>query len=109
MAKVTKKGKQIHIKFETPQESAKFLRTAGFTHIPEAVDQRDEQRIAEAKQICIDVGYASVVLLQRQMRIGYMTAGHIIDQLIAEGFCTSEFETGTGRHQLIEQKAGDHV
>jgi S-DNA-T family DNA segregation ATPase FtsK/SpoIIIE len=45
----------------------------------------DGERLIEAARLCIRSGYGSVSLLQRKMRIGYVTAARLIDELEARG------------------------
>jgi DNA segregation ATPase FtsK/SpoIIIE-like protein len=49
-----------------------------------------EKFIPEAKEVSLKVGYVSASWLQRQMPIGYTTAAHIVDILVAEGFCVRD-------------------
>jgi S-DNA-T family DNA segregation ATPase FtsK/SpoIIIE len=41
----------------------------------------DGERLIEAARLCVRSGYGSVSLLQRKMRIGYVTAARLIDEL----------------------------
>ncbi len=45
----------------------------------------DSERFTEAARIVVRAGYGSVSLLQRKMRIGYVTAARLVDQLEARG------------------------
>ncbi len=45
----------------------------------------DDARLADAARIVVRAGYGSVSLLQRKMRIGYVTAARLIDELEARG------------------------
>ncbi len=45
----------------------------------------DGERLREAARLCVRSGYGSVSLLQRKMRIGYVTAARLIDELEARG------------------------
>lgn len=45
----------------------------------------DGERLVEAARLCVRSGYGSVSLLQRKMRIGYVTAARLIDELEARG------------------------
>lgn len=54
----------------------------------------------EAKEIAREIGYASVSVIQRKMRIGFTRAARLIDMMVDEGFC--EKEPGvTGRRNII--------
>jgi len=51
-----------------------------------SVDGGEEDgRLADAARIVVRAGYGSVSLLQRKMRIGYVTAARLIDQLEERG------------------------
>ncbi len=45
----------------------------------------DGERLIEAARLCVRTGSGSVSLLQRKMRIGYVTAARLIDELEARG------------------------
>jgi S-DNA-T family DNA segregation ATPase FtsK/SpoIIIE len=45
----------------------------------------DSERFTEAARIVVRAGYGSVSLLQRKMRIGYVTAARLVDELEARG------------------------
>jgi S-DNA-T family DNA segregation ATPase FtsK/SpoIIIE len=45
----------------------------------------DGERLTDAARIVVRTGYGSVSLLQRKMRIGYVTAARLIDQLEERG------------------------
>lgn len=45
----------------------------------------DGERLIEAARLVVRTGYGSVSLLQRKMRIGYVTAARLIDELEARG------------------------
>jgi S-DNA-T family DNA segregation ATPase FtsK/SpoIIIE len=45
----------------------------------------DSERFTEAARIVVRAGYGSVSLLQRKMRIGYVTAARLVDQLEERG------------------------
>jgi S-DNA-T family DNA segregation ATPase FtsK/SpoIIIE len=48
-------------------------------------ESADGERLIEAARLCVRSGYGSVSLLQRKMRIGYVTAARLIDELEARG------------------------
>jgi S-DNA-T family DNA segregation ATPase FtsK/SpoIIIE len=50
-----------------------------------AADHADGERLIEAARLVVRSGYGSVSLLQRKMRIGYVTAARLIDELEARG------------------------
>ncbi len=45
----------------------------------------DDALLADAARIVVRIGYASVSLLQRKMRIGYVRAARLVDQMEARG------------------------
>ncbi len=49
-----------------------------------------KERLELAREVSRKVGYTGVSWLQRQMRIGYMTASYLLDALVEEGFCVRE-------------------
>ncbi|MDR7532349.1 MAG: DNA translocase FtsK [Armatimonadota bacterium] len=61
------------------QQLVAAQRTAG------AEDGIDGERLIEAARLVVRTGYGSVSLLQRKMRIGYVTAARLIDELEARG------------------------
>ncbi|MDR7548445.1 MAG: DNA translocase FtsK [Armatimonadota bacterium] len=48
-------------------------------------EAEDSERLIEAARLVVRSGYGSVSLLQRKMRIGYVTAARLIDELEARG------------------------
>ncbi len=50
-----------------------------------ADDSGDGERLFEAARLVVRTGYGSVSLLQRKMRIGYVTAARLIDELESRG------------------------
>jgi S-DNA-T family DNA segregation ATPase FtsK/SpoIIIE len=50
-----------------------------------AEEHADGERLIEAARLVVRSGYGSVSLLQRKMRIGYVTAARLIDELEARG------------------------
>ncbi|MGQ0570425.1 MAG: DNA translocase FtsK [Armatimonadota bacterium] len=48
-------------------------------------ESTDGERLIEAARLIVRSGYGSVSLLQRKMRIGYVTAARLIDELEARG------------------------
>ena len=76
------------------QEKIILLNQTAQCNCPYLIDGRHDTKcpsfISEAKEVSRKVGYVSVSWLQRQMRIGYMTASSIVDTLVAEGFCIRE-------------------
>lgn len=69
-----------------------------------------KERLEQAREVSRKVGYTGVSWLQRQMRVGYMTASYLLDALVEEGFCVRE----EGSHvykvraqQSVHTDAGD--
>ncbi len=59
----------------------------------------------QAKDASIKQGYVSVSYLQRAMRIGYTRAASLVDQLIAERFCKSDYaKDGTPHYDIINME-----
>jgi S-DNA-T family DNA segregation ATPase FtsK/SpoIIIE len=54
-------------------------------HAAPAGEHTDGERLIEAARLVVRSGYGSVSLLQRKMRIGYVTAARLIDELEARG------------------------
>jgi S-DNA-T family DNA segregation ATPase FtsK/SpoIIIE len=50
-----------------------------------AEEHADGERLVEAARLVVRSGYGSVSLLQRKMRVGYVTAARLIDELEARG------------------------
>jgi S-DNA-T family DNA segregation ATPase FtsK/SpoIIIE len=50
-----------------------------------AAEHADGERLIEAARLIVRSGYGSVSLLQRKMKIGYVTAARLIDELEARG------------------------
>ncbi|MDQ7841616.1 MAG: DNA translocase FtsK [bacterium] len=48
-------------------------------------ESADGERLLEAARLIVRTGYGSVSLLQRKMRIGYVTAARLVDELEARG------------------------
>jgi DNA segregation ATPase FtsK/SpoIIIE, S-DNA-T family len=61
-------------------EYAEDLVRAGDDTAPEA-DEGDDSLLADAARLVVRAGYGSVSLLQRKMRIGYVRAARLVDQL----------------------------
>lgn len=69
-----------------------------------------KERLELAREVSRKVGYTGVSWLQRQMRVGYITASYLLDALVEEGFCVRE----EGSHvykvraqQSVHADAGD--
>jgi S-DNA-T family DNA segregation ATPase FtsK/SpoIIIE len=68
----------------------------------ELVNEYDA-KLPEAVDIVIDMGQASISMLQRRMRIGYARAGRIIDEMAQRGI-VSEADGAKPRAVLITRE-----
>ena len=62
-----------------------------------------DPRLPEAVDIVIDMGQASISMLQRRMRIGYAKAGRLIDEMAQHGI-VSEADGAKPRQVLITRE-----
>ena len=62
-----------------------------------------DPRLPEAVDIVIDMGQASISILQRRMRIGYAKAGRLIDEMAQRGI-VSEADGAKPRQVLITKE-----
>ena len=62
-----------------------------------------DSRLAEAVEIVVDMGQASVSMLQRRMRVGYARAGRLIDEMEKRGI-VSEADGAKPRTVLINRE-----
>ena len=62
-----------------------------------------DPRLPEAIDIVIDMGQASISMLQRRMRIGYAKAGRLIDEMAQRGI-VSEADGAKPRAVLITRE-----
>ena len=62
-----------------------------------------KERLEQAREVSRKVGYTGVSWLQRQMRVGYMTASYLLDALVEEGFCVRE--EGSHVYKVAPNKA----
>ena len=62
-----------------------------------------DPKLAEAVDIVIDMGQASISMLQRRMRIGYARAGRLIDEMAQRGI-VSEADGAKPRTVLITRE-----
>ena len=69
----------------------------------EAVQNDCDSRLKEAVDIVVDIGQASVSMLQRRMRIGYARAGRLIDEMEKRGI-VSEADGAKPRTVLINRE-----
>jgi S-DNA-T family DNA segregation ATPase FtsK/SpoIIIE len=52
---------------------------------PEEGEDGEDELLGQAARIVVQTGYGSVSLLQRKMKVGYVRAARIVDQLEARG------------------------
>ena len=69
----------------------------------EDVEQEYDPRLVEAVGIVVEVGQASVSMLQRRMRVGYARAGRLIDEMERRGV-VSEADGAKPRSVLITRE-----
>ena len=71
-------------------------------------DPDSDDLLAEAAQLVIETGSASVSMLQRRLRVGYTRAGRLIDMLERRGI-VGPWEGSKPRQILIEADEVEHV
>ena len=69
----------------------------------EEVEQEYDPKLAEAVEIVVEAGQASVSMLQRRMRVGYARAGRLIDEMERRGV-VSEADGAKPRSVLITRE-----
>ena len=69
----------------------------------EEAEDTCDSRLAEAVEIVVDMGQASVSMLQRRMRVGYARAGRLIDEMEKRGI-VSEADGAKPRTVLIDRE-----
>ena len=69
----------------------------------EDVEQEYDPKLAEAVEIVVEAGQASVSMLQRRMRVGYARAGRLIDEMEKRGV-VSEADGAKPRSVLINRE-----
>ena len=69
----------------------------------EEAENECDSRLAEAVEIVVDMGQASVSMLQRRMRVGYARAGRLIDEMEKRGI-VSEADGAKPRTVLINRE-----
>jgi S-DNA-T family DNA segregation ATPase FtsK/SpoIIIE len=71
-------------------------------------DPDSDDLLADAAQLVIETGSASVSMLQRRLRVGYTRAGRLIDMLERRGI-VGAWEGSKPRQILIEPEEFEHV
>ncbi len=71
------------------------------------VEDQDEL-FEDAVDIILDVGYASVSILQRRMNVGYPRAGKLIDQMEQAGYI-GPFEGSKPRKLLLQRSEWEEL
>ena len=74
----------------------------------EEVASEYDPRLPEAIDIVIDMGQASISMLQRRMRIGYAKAGRLIDEMAQRGI-VSEADGAKPRQVLITREEAQQM
>ena len=69
----------------------------------EEVINEYDPKLAEAVEIVVEAGQASVSMLQRRMRVGYARAGRLIDEMEKRGI-VSEADGAKPRTVLISRE-----
>ncbi len=69
----------------------------------EEAAQEYDPRLAEAVEIVIEAGQASISMLQRRMRVGYARAGRLIDEMAQRGI-VSEADGAKPRNVLVTRE-----
>ena len=71
-------------------------------------DPDSDDLLADAAQLVIETGSASVSMLQRRLRVGYTRAGRLIDMLERRGI-VGPWEGSKPRQILVEPDESEHV
>ncbi len=71
-------------------------------------DPDSDDLLAEAAQLVIETGSASVSMLQRRLRVGYTRAGRLIDMLERRGV-VGPWEGSKPRQILIDADEAEHI
>ena len=71
-------------------------------------DPDSDDLLADAAQLVIETGSASVSMLQRRLRVGYTRAGRLIDMLERRGV-VGPWEGSKPRQILIDADEAEHV
>jgi len=74
----------------------------------EAFDPDSDDLLADAAQLVIETGSASVSMLQRRLRVGYTRAGRLIDMLERRGI-VGPWEGSKPRQILLERDEAEQV
>lgn len=74
----------------------------------DSLDPDSDDLLAEAAELVIETGSASVSMLQRRLRVGYTRAGRLIDMLERRGI-VGPWEGSKPRQILIERDEAEHV
>jgi S-DNA-T family DNA segregation ATPase FtsK/SpoIIIE len=74
----------------------------------DAFDPDSDELLADAAQLVIETGSASVSMLQRRLRVGYTRAGRLIDMLERRGV-VGPWEGSKPRQILVEADEYEHV
>ncbi len=71
-------------------------------------DPDSDDLLAEAAQLVMETGSASVSMLQRRLRVGYTRAGRLIDMLERRGV-VGPWEGSKPRQILVDADEAEHV
>ncbi len=73
------------VDFWKDQGRPRYEATLLQAHPAEEGEEGDDELLGQAARIVVQAGYGSVSLLQRKMKIGYVRAARLVDQLEAKG------------------------
>jgi S-DNA-T family DNA segregation ATPase FtsK/SpoIIIE len=73
-----------------------------------ASEEEEDELLPEAVELFLDMGHASIALLQRKLRIGYPRASRLVDQLEEKGWI-GPFDGSKPRKMLITQAEWDMI
>lgn len=88
----------------TDPEIAAEIMATGSTAVELDSDEERDELYEEAMDVLLDVGYASVSILQRRLNVGYPRAARLIDTLEQDGL-VGPFEGSKPRVILVDRTA----
>jgi DNA segregation ATPase FtsK/SpoIIIE, S-DNA-T family len=95
--------------FIKEQGNVDYLESGTFLEAPEEADGEEADALfAEAIDLVVRTGQASISLLQRRFRIGYTRAARLIDDLERRGV-VGPFEGSKPREVLVTQEQADQI
>ena len=95
--------------FIKEQGNVDYLESGTFLEAPEEADGEEADALfAEAIDLVVRTGQASISLLQRRFRIGYTRAARLIDDLERRGV-VGPFEGSKPREVLVTQEQAEQI